>query len=159
MKNALIFGAYGSIGNYIFNYFTEKGFNIYGTTTHQTESPSIITVTLDNLHNLLQIDNLDIVIWAQGKNCNDNIETMDENVFSTLIEANVTFITRTLQFLLKHNKINNNAKMVILSSIWEKYTRENKLSYSISKAALSGLVKNISYDLGKKNILINNVLP
>ena len=38
-------------------------------------------------------------------------------------------------------------------------TRANKLSYSISKAALSGLVKNISYDLSEKNILVNNVLP
>jgi NAD(P)-dependent dehydrogenase (short-subunit alcohol dehydrogenase family) len=31
--------------------------------------------------------------------------------------------------------------------------------HSISKAALSGLVKNLSYDLSSKNILINNVLP
>jgi hypothetical protein len=49
--------------------------------------------------------------------------------------------------------------MVIISSIWEDYTRDNKLSYSISKSALSGLVKNVAYDLSKKNILINNVLP
>ena len=64
-----------------------------------------------------------------------------------------------MNFLLKNNKINNNAKMVIVSSIWEELTRENKLSYSISKAALSGLVKNVAYDLSSKNILINNVLP
>ena len=38
-------------------------------------------------------------------------------------------------------------------------TRENKLSYSVSKAALSGLAKNVSYDLSEHNILINNVLP
>ena len=49
--------------------------------------------------------------------------------------------------------------MVIISSIWENYSRENKLSYSISKASLSSLVKNVSFDLSKKNILINNVLP
>ena len=49
--------------------------------------------------------------------------------------------------------------MVIVSSIWEELTRENKLSYTISKAALSGLVKNVAYDLSSKNILINNVLP
>jgi NAD(P)-dependent dehydrogenase (short-subunit alcohol dehydrogenase family) len=49
--------------------------------------------------------------------------------------------------------------MVIVSSIWEKLTRANKLSYTISKSALSGMVKNIAYDLSKDNILINNVLP
>ena len=76
-----------------------------------------------------------------------------------IIEANVTFILNTLNYLLKKNKILDGAKLVIISSIWEEFTRENKLSYSISKAALSGLVKNLSYDLSSKNILINNVLP
>ena len=185
MKNILIFGSSGSIGKHIYNSFTEKGiFNVYGTITCTSNTPNssgdlrsptelvvggvnaplpnapnIIMVTIDNLNNLLQLDNIDIIVWAQGKNCNDNIETIEENMFSKLLEVNVIFITKTLQFLLDNNKINNNSKMVIISSIWEKYTRENKLSYSISKAALSGLVKNASYDLGKKNILINNVLP
>jgi NAD(P)-dependent dehydrogenase (short-subunit alcohol dehydrogenase family) len=65
----------------------------------------------------------------------------------------------TLNHLLKHNKINKGAKLVIISSIWEEMTRENKLSYSVSKSALSGLVKNLSYDLSEQQILINNVLP
>jgi NAD(P)-dependent dehydrogenase (short-subunit alcohol dehydrogenase family) len=76
-----------------------------------------------------------------------------------MIDANVTFILLTLNILIKHNKINNNAKMVIVSSIWEEFTRENKLSYSISKAALAGVVKNIAFDLSSKNILVNNILP
>jgi len=49
--------------------------------------------------------------------------------------------------------------MVIISSIWEDNTKENKLSYSISKSSLNALVKNVSYDLSEYNILINNVLP
>ena len=65
----------------------------------------------------------------------------------------------TLNHLLKYKKINNCAKLVIISSIWEEMTRENKLSYSVSKSALSGLVKNLSYDLSEQEILINNVLP
>jgi NAD(P)-dependent dehydrogenase (short-subunit alcohol dehydrogenase family) len=185
MKNILIFGANGSMGNHIFDSFVKtQKFNVYGTVKFSSDditdvsfeksistafakqnnigssqSHNIINVSMDNLNNLLHIDNIDIIVWAQGKNCNDNIETIDDNIFSSLLQANVMFITKTLNFLLKNNKINDNAKMVIISSIWEKYTRESKLSYSISKAALSGLIKNVSYDLGKKNILINNVLP
>jgi NAD(P)-dependent dehydrogenase (short-subunit alcohol dehydrogenase family) len=60
---------------------------------------------------------------------------------------------------LRENKINNNAKLAIISSIWEENTRKNKLSYSISKSSLAGLVKNVAYDLSFKNILINNILP
>jgi 3-oxoacyl-[acyl-carrier protein] reductase len=157
---ALIFGALGSIGNYIFQQFTNDKIETIGTTSNLDKvSEQIIFVDKDNLDNLLNIDNLDIVIWAHGHNFNDNISNFDETKFTTMIDANVTFILLTLNLLIKHNKINDNAKMVIVSSIWEEFTRENKLSYSISKAALSGVVKNIAFDLSSKNILVNNILP
>ena len=99
---------------------------------------------------MLKIENVDIVIWAHGYNFNDNIETFDITKFEKIINANVSFILTTLHFLLDKNKISIHAKMVIISSIWENFSRENKLSYSISKAALSGLVKNLAFDLSKK---------
>lgn len=157
---ALIFGALGSIGNYIFQQFTNDKIETIGTTSNLDKvSEQIIFVDKDNLDNLLNIDNLDIVIWAHGHNFNDNISNFDATKFTTMIDANVTFILLTLNLLIKNNKINDNAKMVIVSSIWEEFTRENKLSYSISKAALSGVVKNIAFDLSSKNILVNNILP
>ena len=157
---ALIFGAKGSIGNYIFNELGKEQTIVIGTTSNPSNvSENIILVKNDNLDNLNNIDPVDIVIWANGDNCNDNITTYNNEIFQRIIDANVVFILNTLNFLLKGNKVKNNAKMVIISSIWEELTRENKLSYSISKAALSGLVKNASYDLSARNILINNVLP
>jgi NAD(P)-dependent dehydrogenase (short-subunit alcohol dehydrogenase family) len=92
-------------------------------------------------------------------NFNDTIDTFNYDNFNKILEGNVSFILNTLHYLLDKNKIVDGAKMVIISSIWEEFTRENKLSYSISKSALSGLVKNIAYDLSKRNILVNNVLP
>ena len=64
-----------------------------------------------------------------------------------------------MKFLLTNDKICNGSKMVIISSIYEDITRKNKLSYSISKSALKGLLKNLSIDLSSKNILINSILP
>ena len=49
--------------------------------------------------------------------------------------------------------------MVVLSSIWSQKSRPNKLSYSVSKAALSGLIRSLSVDLGASGIQINAVLP
>ena len=158
--NAIIFGAKGSIGNYIFNEFCKEKINIIGTTTNINNiSENIILVQNDKLDNLNIIEPVDIIIWANGDNCNDNIKTYNETIFHKILDANVTFILNTLHYLLKNNKIKNDAKLVIVSSIWEELTRENKLSYSISKSALSGLVKNVSYELSSRNILINNVLP
>lgn len=157
---ALVFGAKGSIGNYIFEQFKIEGIETIGTTTNNDKiTTDIIYVDMNNLLNLSTIEPLDIIVWAQGHNFNDNINNFNAENFDTMMNSNVKFILVTMNYLLENNKINNNAKMVIVSSIWEELTRENKLSYSISKAALSGLVKNIAYDLSSKNILINNVLP
>jgi len=158
--HALVFGATGSIGNYVFNQFKNENINTIGTTSKlDKQSENIIYVNNDNFLNLKNISSVDIVVWAHGYNFSDNINNFDISKFNTMIDANVSFILNTLHYLLDNNKINNSAKLVIISSIWEESTRPNKLSYTISKAALSGLVKNVSYDLSSKNILINNVLP
>ena len=76
---ALIFGALGSIGNYIFQQFTNDKIETIGTTTSlEKVTDKIIFVNKDNLDNLLNIDNLDIVIWAHGYNFNDNISIIEE---------------------------------------------------------------------------------
>jgi NAD(P)-dependent dehydrogenase (short-subunit alcohol dehydrogenase family) len=156
----IIFGAKGSIGNFIFSEFLKEKIDIIGTTSNENNiSENIILVKNENLENLKNIDEVDIIVWAIGDNCNDNINNYDSNNLNKLINANVMFILNTLNYLLLNNKIKIGGKLVIVSSIWEEFTRDNKLSYSISKSALSGLVKNVSYDLSSKNILINNVLP
>jgi NAD(P)-dependent dehydrogenase (short-subunit alcohol dehydrogenase family) len=162
--NSLIFGSTGSIGNYIYTKFIEEKINVIGTTSKKeniTENikENIIFVDNDNLTNLSNINDLDIIIWAHGYNFNDNIINYDSDNYNKIMNINVTFILKTLNYLIVNNKINDGAKMVIISSIWEEHTRDNKLSYTISKSALSGLVKNVAYDLSSKNILINNVLP
>jgi hypothetical protein len=157
---AIVFGASGSIGSYVFDEFVNEGFDVYGTTTNQKNAKeNIIVVANDNLEALHLIDEIDIVVWANGANCNDNINTYKASVFHDIIDANVSFILNTLKFLLSNNKLRHGAKLVIVSSIWEELTRDNKLSYTTSKAALGGLVKSASYDLSSQNILINNVLP
>ena len=157
---ALIFGSSGSIGKYMFDHLQIDNIDCIGTTTNLSNiNDKTIYVDINNLSNLLNIENVDIIVWAHGHNFNDNINSFDLTNFITMINSNVSFILVTLNYLINNNKINNGSKMVIVSSIWEELTRENKLSYSISKAALSGLVKNVSYDLSSKNILINNVLP
>lgn len=160
IHNALIFGALGSIGNHICNSFLRDNINIIGTTTNIDKiSKDIIYVDNNNLENLKNIGEVNIIVWCHGYNFNDNINNFNYENFNKMVCGNVSFILNTLNILLKENKILEGSKLVIISSIWEEFTRENKLSYSITKSALSGLVKNISYDLSSKNILINNILP
>ena len=105
---ALIFGAKGSIGNYIFTEFCKENIDVIGTTSNQMNiSENIILVKNDNLDNLMVVEPVDIVVWANGDNCNDNINTYNEFIFKKIIDANVTFILNTLHYLLLNNKVKN----------------------------------------------------
>jgi 3-oxoacyl-[acyl-carrier protein] reductase len=156
--NILVFGATGSIGNFIFNKF-KAGHNVLGTTSnHANVDMNIVYVSNTDYTNLSIINKLDAVVWSQGSNFNDNIENFNYTNYNKLMDVNVSFILNTLNYLLKCDKLKNGSKLVIISSIWGDLTRDNKLSYTISKHALNGLVKSVAYDLSVKNILINNVL-
>lgn len=158
--NGIVFGSTGSIGTYIKENLINENINIIGTTSvREKENKDTIYVTSNELSNLKKIDNISIVVWAQGFNYNDNIFTFDNYKFSQMVEGNITFILNTLNYLISEKIVLKDCKMVIISSIWEELSRDNKLSYSVTKSALSGLVKNAAYDLSKMNILINNVLP
>jgi nucleoside-diphosphate-sugar epimerase len=82
--NILIFGATGSIGNYMYMKLKEK-YNVYGTTSSYNNN--FFHVKLENnklIHNLLEqnIPKLDGIIWAHGKNINDSINTFCINDFN-----------------------------------------------------------------------------
>ena len=177
IMRALIFGSTGSIGSHVYKCLEKDGVECIGTTTKTittttttttTTTPrnesinnvnKMICVNSDTCESLQNIEKVDIVVWCHGRNFNDTIDTFDASRFEEMMQINVGFVLETLKKLLSFEKINNGAKMVIISSIWEEFSRPNKLSYSISKACLSGMVKNLAYDLAKRNILINNVLP
>ena len=77
-----------------------------------------------------------------------------------LFEANVTVIAESVSTLMGANAINEGGRVVILSSLWEQFTRQEKFAYSVTKAAVGGLVRSLSVDLGRqKKILVNGILP
>ena len=65
----------------------------------------------------------------------------------------------TLHELLNKKKLKDDAKLCIISSIWQKLAKQDKLSYTVSKSALQGAVMSLAVDLGKTGMMINAVLP
>jgi len=109
---------------------------------------------------LLKGELFDTVIFAQGANNNDSVINHSPDDLNRLFEANVSFISTTSQALIGHNLIKHKAKIVILSSFWEQITRAEKMSYTVTKAAVGGLVRSMAVDLGNaKGILVNGLLP
>jgi hypothetical protein len=68
-------------------------------------------------------------------------------------------ILESLHQLLGLGLVSAGTRLCIISSIWQELARQNKLSYTVTKSALRGLVQSLAIDLGAKNILVNAVLP
>ena len=169
MRKTLVFGASGSIGRAICARLQKQGCLVIGSgrSDHPSELTSLLWAqwTQDphtftkQLEKNLEGSQVDSVVWAQGINFNDRVTDFDLPRHLEMYEANVTFILITLQLLLNRSLLSKNAKLCVISSIWQKITRQNKLSYCITKSALQGLIQSLSIDLGKNGILINAVLP
>ena len=99
------------------------------------------------------------VIWAQGKNLSDSIYEFDRDKYEELMDANVTYILITLNALIEKDLLDDSSSLCVVSSIWQEISRQEKLSYSITKSALRGLVLSLANDLASRNIKVNAVLP
>jgi len=161
MKNLLVFGGNSSIAKNIVNYIKNRyDLNIILTSSKKTLNYIYFNITdKESFKNLLNLNNIDYILWSQGYNVNDSINKMNTDDYLKSIDININYIVLSLSYLLNNKKINNNARFCIISSIWQEFIRNNKLSYSVSKSAISGLVKSVSADLSEKNILINAILP
>ena len=166
-SKVIIFGASGSIGNSLIDWFSSRDFFVYAVSRknnkkNKKDNVKWINLDLSKDNNFKEIDDIhsiDAVVWAQGENYSDNIYTFDRKNFESLIYSNVTYILETLSSLLESKKIKPEVKICIISSIWQNFAKQDKLSYTISKSAIKGLVSSLVIDLGSHGAMINAVLP
>jgi NAD(P)-dependent dehydrogenase (short-subunit alcohol dehydrogenase family) len=153
---ALIFGSTGTLGKSIVNTFELNKWDTFGASrTSSTEKTFKLDSEFEQKINA--IGRFDAVVFAQGKNANDSI--LDSSKLSDLIEANVTFIASSIGRLLKEQALTDKARITLIGSIWQGLSRSNKLSYTVSKSALNGLMNSMVADLSPHGISINTVAP
>lgn len=161
-NNVLIFGATGALGGAIHTRFVKADWNVYCAVRSPSTLPHsfLLPISADHLPAEIADIEFDAVIFAQGTNTNDNVMTGQTQELLRVFEGNVIAITEATAGLMYHNKIKQGGRIVILSSLWELSTRQDKMSYTVSKAAVGGLVRSMAVDLGRaKGILVNGILP
>jgi NAD(P)-dependent dehydrogenase (short-subunit alcohol dehydrogenase family) len=162
MPKLLIFGGTGALGTAIAQKFSAEGYEvIYGVRTIIDAKVQFqVPLTTGPVPDLLKGQLFDAVVFAQGANINDSVITSSLEDLNRLFEANVSFISENTKALLSHNLIKQKGRIVILSSLWEQLTRQDKMAYTVTKAAVGGLVRSMAVDLGNaKGILVNGLLP
>lgn len=162
-SDLLLFGAGGALGYAIGSHLVGEGFTVH--TAGGSSLPGGVRhlpLSYDaplEASAFASLPDLDAVVWAQGLNCSDTVASYEAADLQRLLQGNVLFIASSLQALLAAGKLSSGCRLVVVSSIWQLESRPGKFSYTISKAALQGLVKSVALDLGPRGILINAVLP
>ena len=162
MPKLLIFGGTGVLGAAIAEKYQANEYQVtYGVRKiSNPDNQFLLPLSEEPVPDLLKGQLFDTVIFAQGANNNDSVMNHSIDDLNRLFEANVTFISETSKALILHNLIKHKAKIVILSSFWEQLTRQDKMTYTVTKAAVGGLVRSMAVDLGNaKGILVNGLLP
>lgn len=158
---ALVVGGSGAIGDAIAAAYTARGYEVIRT----SRAGGSGCLAFDPLgapattEAVIAAGPYDSVVWAQGANRNDAAHRVNLDEFRETMDANVTFVVASLVALVSADAINEEARLVVISSIWQTLARGNKFSYTVSKAAVGGLVRAASVDLAPRRVLINAVLP
>jgi len=169
MKKIIIFGANSSISkNFAKDINVKKKFKILGIARQKTSKLKNFKKILkwdvlnenisDQVNKEIKLFNPDIIIFSQGANLNDNIFNLSYKNLIHLMEVNCFYILKVINTLLKRRVLQKKINFIVISSIWQLITRKNKLSYTLSKTALSGLVRSLSLDFQGKHF-INSILP
>jgi len=157
MPNLLIFGSTGTLGSAILDKYRAEKWNV---TCAVRKVVNDCDIQLPLTSDVLGSKKFDAVVFAQGANVNGSAMQTGTKELNELFEANVTVIAESVSTLMGANAINEGGRVVILSSLWEQFTRQEKFAYSVTKAAVGGLVRSLAVDLGRqKKILVNGILP
>jgi NAD(P)-dependent dehydrogenase (short-subunit alcohol dehydrogenase family) len=162
-RRALVFGGSGGLGQVIAktlgdSFAVTRAFRS-ATGTRDSGVIRVNPGVEGGLDALEQLGPLSAVVWAQGLNANDAAGTTSPKTFHDVMDANVEYVVRTLDFLVERGLLLPDASLCVVSSIWQEIARPGKFSYTISKAAVGGLVRAAALDLAGRGIRINAVLP
>ena len=157
MPNLLIVGSTGTLGGAILDKYRAEKWN---ATCAVRKVVNDCDIQLPISADVLGGKKFDAVVFAQGANVNGSAMQTGTKELNELFAANITVIAESISTLMGADAIKEGGRVVILSSIWEQFTRQEKFAYSVTKAAVGGMVRSLAVDLGRqKKILVNCILP
>lgn len=88
-----------------------------------------------------------------------SITLFDKNTFENIIDVNVTGLLLCLKYSYDFLKLSKGRVVVLNSFAARSFSQFSGVEYTISKTALTGLVKQLAVEFASDDVLINSVFP
>lgn len=151
MKNILLTGGTGNIGEKIKNLFSKNNYYV------DNIERNVLDLSTNNLKlNKKYINKwYDCFIHCAGVNFLSNLyDLSEENIEKTLNINLLSFIN-----IIKQINIKKEGNIIAIGSIFSNSTRKKRISYTISKHGLIGAVRSLSVELASQKVKVNMVSP
>jgi NAD(P)-dependent dehydrogenase (short-subunit alcohol dehydrogenase family) len=167
--NSIIIGGTSGIGLETARFLRKKGYDVIVGSRNQRKDEMGFNFepidvsnesSIEQFFRSIAFKHIDSLVYSAGITTNQKrIQDFDAEEYRKVHNVNLLGVILTLKYafpLLKKAK----GKVVIVSSFASRtYSQFSGFEYTVSKAGLSGLVKQLAIEWAKDGVLINNVFP
>lgn len=166
----LIIGGTSGIGLETANYLLDKDYKVIICGRRNFKSAELISINVDiksdesvqSLFHDIQKTYGDIngLVFSAGiTSPKKSIEDFDEKIWYDVFDTNVTGLLRVLKYFFPSLEKTKGKVAVINSLAARSCSQFSGIEYTASKAALSGLVRQLSIEWSNQGVFINSVFP
>ena len=173
MKTVLITGASGGIGKAMCSRFVAEEFNVIATDQRMDDKPECTSFIQCDLKKIVRDETYRSSLIAEFKShFRDGLFSLINNAAEQILGGVEELTTQQWDDTLDVNLIApfvlsqafikdleaSNGSIINISSIHQELTKPGFIAYATSKAALSGLVRAMAVDLGRR-VRVNAIAP
>jgi 3-oxoacyl-[acyl-carrier protein] reductase len=167
MKQVLVTGATRGIGQAVAKEFKFHGWKVIGVGTKDIDLPNYLDQyiacdlesNIEHLCTLIETLNIDTLINNAGINIINDFLDINSNDFNDIQKINVYAPFRLSQSVIPQMLKKKWGRIVNISSVWGKISKQGRASYSTSKFGIDGLTVAMANEFASQGILCNCVAP
>ena len=166
----LIVGGTSGIGLETAKYLSNRDYNIITCGRRKIKSEKIIYRNVDiksdeSVQSLShdikkEFGNINALVYSAGiTSRKTSIENFNEKIWYDIVNTNVTGLLRILKYFYPSLKKTKGKVAVVSSLAARSYSEYSGIEYTASKAALSGIIRQLAIEWCEDSVFINSVFP